>query len=120
MKAFDERVVAWTASGRRRNSAPVDRTPGCLRRIDAKWATDARPDVSKLVELAFAVGQWPLPASVWVSACMTAIAILRRFGKSDYLRDYLRSRLRGAAVLCIRPRRNQRTDLQIVETDTVP
>lgn len=120
-KAFDERVVAWTAEAEAQERFPRQLIEhlGVCGVFDAKWATDARPDVGKLVELAFALGQLASAGiGVGVSLHDSAIAILRRFGKSDYLRDICDQAIRGAAVLCIgASEESGGSDLQIVETE---
>lgn len=120
-KAFDERVVAWTAEAEAQERFPRQLIEhlGVGGVFDAKWATDARPDVGKLVELAFALGQLASAGiGVGVSLHDSAIAILRRFGKSDYLRDICDQAIRGAAVLCIgASEESGGSDLQIVETE---
>ena len=61
--------------------------------------------------------KWQRPAT---KSGLGAIAILRRFGKSDYLRDITEQAIRGDAVLCIgASEESGGSDLQIVETEVV-
>ena len=77
------------------------------------------PDVPKLVALAFALGRLGSAGiGVGVSLHDSAIAILRRFGRSDYLKDICEQAIRGEAVLCIgASEESGGSDLQIVETE---
>ena len=53
-----------------------------------------------------------------VSLHDSAIAILRRFGRSDYLKDICEQAIRGDAVLCIgASEESGGSDLQIVQTE---
>jgi alkylation response protein AidB-like acyl-CoA dehydrogenase len=56
---------------------------------------------------------------VWASACtIRRSAILRRFGRSDYLKDICEQAIRGEAVLCIgASEESGGSDLQIVQTE---
>ncbi|MGA7051183.1 MAG: mycobactin biosynthesis acyl-ACP dehydrogenase MbtN [Mycobacterium sp.] len=119
--AFDERVVAWTAKAEAEERFPRDLIEhlGASGVFSAKWSTDPMPDVGKLIELAFALGRLSSAGiGVGVSLHDSAIAILRRFGKSDYLRDICDRAIRGEAVLCIgASEESGGSDLQIVETE---
>jgi acyl-ACP dehydrogenase len=119
--AFDERVVAWTVKAEEEERFPRHLIPhlGASGVFSAKWSTDPMPDVGKLVELAFALGNLASAGiGVGVSLHDSAIAILRRFGKSDYLRDICDCAIRGDAVLCIgASEESGGSDLQIVETE---
>lgn len=56
--------------------------------------------------------------AVGVSLHDSAIATLRRFGKSDYLKDICEQAIRGEAVLCIgASEESGGSDLQICETE---
>ena len=70
----------------------------------------------KLVALAFALGRLGSAGiGVGVSLHDSAIAILRRFGRSDYLKDICEQAIRGEAVLCIgASEESGGSDLQIV------
>ena len=84
-----------------------------------KWRTGALPDVGKLIELAFALGRLSSAGiGVGVSLHDSAIAILRRFGKSEYLKDICDRAIDGEAVLCIgASEESGGSDLQIVQTE---
>jgi alkylation response protein AidB-like acyl-CoA dehydrogenase len=119
--AFDERVVAWTVKAEAEERFPrhLIEHLGASGVFSAKWSTDPMPDVGKLVELAFALGNLASAGiGVGVSLHDSAIAMLRRFGKSDYLRDICDRAIRGDAVLCIgASEESGGSDLQIVETE---
>jgi acyl-ACP dehydrogenase len=119
--AFDERVVAWTVKAEAEERFPrhLIEHLGASGVFSAKWSTDIMPDVGKLIELAFALGNLASAGiGVGVSLHDSAIAILRRFGKSDYLRDICDRAVRGEAVLCIgASEESGGSDLQIVETE---
>ena len=84
-----------------------------------KWRNGQHPDVPKLVALAFALGRLGSAGiGVGVSLHDSAIAILRRFARSDYLKDICEQAIRGEAVLCIgASEESGGSDLQIVETE---
>lgn len=119
--AFDERVVAWTAEAEIRQRFPRELIEhlGARGVFSDKWSTGSLPDVGKLVELAFALGRLSSAGiGVGVSLHDSAIAILRRFGRSDYLRELCERAVRGDAVLCIgASEESGGSDLQIVETE---
>jgi len=75
--------------------------------------------VAKLVALAFALGRLGSAGiGVGVSLHDSAIAILRRFAKNDYLRTICAKAIAGEAVLCIgASEESGGSDLQIVETE---
>src|ERR1700722_11463710 len=119
--AFDERVVAWTAEAEAQERFPrqlIEHLGSCGV-FSAKWTDEIMPDVGKLVELAFALGRLASAGiGVGVSLHDSAIAILRRFGKSDYLKDICDQAIRGEAVLCIgASEESGGSDLQIVDTE---
>lgn len=120
-RAFDKRVVAWTAEAEAQQRFPRELIEhlGAHGVFSDKWSTGQLPDVGKLVELAFALGRLSSAGiGVGVSLHDSAIAILRRFGKSDYLRDVCDRAVRGEAVLCIgASEESGGSDLQIVETE---
>jgi alkylation response protein AidB-like acyl-CoA dehydrogenase len=102
-RVFDEQVAAWTAEAERTE----------------KWGDAAQPDVAKLVALAFSLGRLGSAGiGVGVSLHDSAIALLRRFGRSDHLRSICEQAVRGEAVLCIAASEESGgSDLQIVETE---
>jgi acyl-ACP dehydrogenase len=119
--AFDERVVVWTAEAEVQERFPrqlIEHLGSCGV-FSAKWTDEIMPDVGKLVELAFALGRLASAGiGVGVSLHDSAIAILRRFGKSDYLKDICDQAILGKAVLCIgASEESGGSDLQIVETE---
>ena len=120
-ETFDDRVVKWTAEAEEQQRFPRQLIEhlGYSGIFSAKWGDGLMPDVGKLVELAFALGrQASAGIGVGVSLHDSAIAILRRFGKSDYLRDICEQAIRGEGVLCIgASEESGGSDLQIVETE---
>jgi alkylation response protein AidB-like acyl-CoA dehydrogenase len=120
-EAFDERVTEWTAEAEVQQRFPrkLIEHLGVSGVFAAKWTDQAQPDVNKLVELALALGHLASAGiGVGVSLHDSAIALLRRFGKSDYLRDICEKAIRGEAVLCIgASEESGGSDLQIVETE---
>ncbi|HEY0226683.1 MAG TPA: mycobactin biosynthesis acyl-ACP dehydrogenase MbtN [Mycobacterium sp.] len=119
--AFDDRVVKWTAEAEEQQRFPRQLIEhlGTSGVFSAKWSDAAMPDVGKLVALAFALGNLSSAGiGVGVSLHDSAISILRRFGKSDYLRNICDQAIRGEAVLCIgASEESGGSDLQIVETE---
>ena len=119
--AFDERVLKWTAEAEEQQRFPRQLIEhlGTSGVFSAKWSDAVMPDVRKLVALAFALGNLSSAGiGVGVSLHDSAIAILRRFGKSDYLRNICEQAIRGEAVLCIgASEESGGSDLQIVETE---
>ena len=119
--AFDERVVAWTAEAEAQQRFPRELFEHLGDRgvFREKWCTGPLPDVGKLVELAFALGGLSSAGiGVGVSLHDSAIALLRRFGKSDYLKDICERAIDGRSVLCIgASEESGGSDLQIVATE---
>src|ERR1700733_12126037 len=117
--AFNDQVVAWTAEAEARQRFPRELIEhlGASGVFSEKWGTAALPDVGKLVELAFALGRLSSAGiGVGVSLHDSAIAVLRRFGKSEYLTDICDRAIRGHAVLCIgASEESGGSDLEIVE-----
>jgi hypothetical protein len=120
-RVFDERVTAWTAE-----AEETERFPRALIEylgrsgvFAEKWQDHQLPDVAKLIELALALGRLGSAGiGVGVSLHDSAIAILRRFGRSDHLREIAEQAIRGEAVLCIgASEESGGSDLQIVETE---
>lgn len=120
-EAFDDRVTEWTAEAEAQQRFPrkLIEHLGASGVFTAKWTDQAQPDVNKLVELAFALGHLASAGiGVGVSLHDSAIALLRRFGKSQYLKDICEKAIRGEAVLCIgASEESGGSDLQIVETE---
>jgi acyl-ACP dehydrogenase len=120
-EAFDDRVTEWTAEAEAQQRFPrkLIEHLGASGVFTAKWTDQAQPDVNKLVELALALGHLASAGiGVGVSLHDSGIALLRRFGKSDYLKDVCEQAIRGEAVLCIgASEESGGSDLQIVETE---
>lgn len=120
-EVFDERVTKWTAAAEAQQRFPrkLIEYLGAGGVFAAKWADQTEPDVGKLVELALALGHLASAGiGVGVSLHDSAIAVLRRFGKSDYLKEVCEQAIRGEAVLCVgASEESGGSDLQIVETE---
>ncbi len=118
---FDDRLRAWTVEAENTERFPrqlIERL-GAAGVFAHKWADDTLPDVAKLIALAAALGRlMSAGIAVGVSLHDSAIAMLRRFGKSDYLGDVCARAVRGEAVLCVgASEESGGSDLQIVETE---
>lgn len=120
-RVFDERVIAWTAEAEATESFPrkLIEYLGDAGVFVHKWSNGPQPDVAKIIALAQALGRLGSAGiAVGVSLHDSAIAILRRFGKSDYLRDIAERAIRGEAVLCSgATEQSGGSDLQIVGTE---
>jgi acyl-ACP dehydrogenase len=120
-RVFDERVTVWTAEAQASERFPrkLIEYLGQSGVFTAKWGDRQQPDVSKAIELALALGHLGSAGiAVGVSLYDSAIAILRRFGKSDHLRTICDQAIRGEAVLCIgASEESGGSGLQIVETE---
>ena len=120
-EVFDDRVRAWTTEAEESERFPrkLIEYLGQSGVFAAKWGQDQHPDVAKVFALANELGKLGSAGiGVGVSLHDSAIAILRRFGKSDYLRDIAEQAIRGEAVLCIAASEESGgSDLQIVETE---
>ncbi|MGV0723277.1 mycobactin biosynthesis acyl-ACP dehydrogenase MbtN [Mycolicibacterium elephantis] len=120
-RVFDERVTAWTAEAEATERFPrkLIEYLGDAGVFAHKWSNGPQPDVAKIIALAQALGRLGSAGiAVGVSLHDSAIAILRRFGKSDYLRDIAERAIRGEAVLCIgASEQSGGSDLQIVGTE---
>lgn len=120
-RSFDDQVLAWTVEAEAQQRFPRDLIEhlGARGVFSQKWGTGPLPDVAKLVELALALGRLSSAGiGVGVSLHDSAICVLRRFGKSDYLKDICERAIRGQAVLCIgASEESGGSDLQIVRTE---
>ncbi|MDX1882832.1 mycobactin biosynthesis acyl-ACP dehydrogenase MbtN [Mycolicibacterium sp. 120270] len=118
---FDDKVVAWTAEAEETERFPrhLIEHLGARGVFREKWSNGMQPDVAKLIELASALGRLGSAGiGVGVSLHDSAIAILRRFGRSDYLARICADAIAGEAVLCIgASEESGGSDLQIVETE---
>ncbi|MCV7175128.1 acyl-CoA dehydrogenase family protein [Mycolicibacterium sphagni] len=119
---FDEQVRLWTVDAEASERFPRQLIEhlgksGVFRH---KWGepTQTQADLGKLIALASALGdQMSAGIAVGVSLHDSAIAILRRFARSDYLRDICEQAIDGDAVLCIgASEESGGSDLQICET----
>ncbi|MCV7382637.1 mycobactin biosynthesis acyl-ACP dehydrogenase MbtN [Mycolicibacter longobardus] len=121
--AFGQQVTDWTAE-----AEATERFPRKLLEhlgqsgvFAQKWgpAGNPHPDLDKLVELAFALGRTGSAGiGVGVSLHDSAIAILRRFARSDHLKAVCEQAILGDAVLCIgASEESGGSDLQIVGTE---
>ena len=120
-RAFDDQVKAWTAEAEETERFPRHLIEHLGRSgvFAQKWGDAQQPDIAKLNELAFALGRTGSAGiGVGVSLHDSAIALLRRFGKSDHLRTICEQAVRGESVLCIgASEESGGSDLQIVETE---
>jgi acyl-ACP dehydrogenase len=120
-EVFGAQVVAWTAEAEATERFPrhLIEHLGKTGVFSAKWEDRQHPDVARLLELAYRLGHLGSAGiGVGVSLHDSAIAILRRFAKSDYLKDICEQAVRGEAVLCIgASEESGGSDLQICETE---
>jgi alkylation response protein AidB-like acyl-CoA dehydrogenase len=119
---FDDQVALWTADAEASERFPRQLIEhlgksGVFRQ---KWGepTQTQADLGKLIALASALGdQMSAGIAVGVSLHDSAIAILRRFARSDYLREICEQAIDGDTVLCIgASEESGGSDLQICET----
>ncbi|MGB3485278.1 MAG: mycobactin biosynthesis acyl-ACP dehydrogenase MbtN [Mycobacterium sp.] len=122
-EVFDETIIAWTAEAEASERFPrkmIERL-GAEGVFRGKWgpAGGQHPDVAKLNELAFRLGRLGSAGiGVGVSLHDSAIALLRRFGRSEHLKTICEQAIDGDAVLCIgASEESGGSDLQIVETE---
>lgn len=120
-EVFDDRVVTWTAEAEDSEQFPrkLIEYLGGAGVFSGKWGQAQHPDVAKLLELAYRLGHLGSAGiGVGVSLHDSAVAILRRFAKSDYLKNICEQAIRGEAVLCIgASEESGGSDLQICETE---
>lgn len=120
-QAFDDRVSAWVAEAEavERFPRPLIEHLGRAGVFAGKWAPGQPPDVAKVVALALQLGRLRSAGiGVGVSLHDSAIALLRRFGRSQYLGAICEQAIAGTAVLCIgASEESGGSDLQIVETE---
>ncbi|HEY5841034.1 MAG TPA: acyl-CoA dehydrogenase family protein, partial [Mycobacterium sp.] len=120
-EVFDEQVVVWTAEAEANERFPrkLIEYLGASGVFTGKWGDQIQPDVGKLLELAYQLGHLGSAGiGVGVSLHDSAIAILRRFGRSDYLKAIADAATRGEAVLRIgASEESGGSDLQICETE---
>jgi len=121
-RVFDERVTKWTAKAEETERFPRELIEylGESGVFKAKWPEgQQQSDVAKVIALARKMGVLGSSGiAVGVGLHDAAIAILRRFGKSDYLRDIAEKAILGETVLCIgASEQSGGSDLQIVGTE---
>jgi acyl-ACP dehydrogenase len=120
-RAFDDQVTAWSADAEVTERFPRQLIEHLGRAgvFTEKWAGPGPTDVGKSIALGSALGRlMSAGIGVGVSLHDSAIAILRRFGKSEYLTDVYERAVRGEAVLCIgASEESGGSDLQIAETE---
>jgi alkylation response protein AidB-like acyl-CoA dehydrogenase len=120
-EVFDDDVAKWTAEAEASERFPRKLIEHLGERgvFAQKWLSGQHPDVAKLVALAIELGKLGSAGiGVGVSLHDSAIAILRRFARSDYLKDIAEQAIRGEAVLCIgASEESGGSDLQICETE---
>jgi acyl-ACP dehydrogenase len=120
-KAFDAQVVAWTAEAEATERFPRQLIEHLGRAgvFRGKWGEGQHPDVARLLELAYRLGHLGSGGiGVGVSLHDSAIATLRRFAKSDYLKQICEQAIDGESVLCIgASEESGGSDLQICETE---
>ncbi len=118
---FNDDVTKWTAEAEESERFPRKLIEHLGERgvFAQKWLGGQHPDVAKLVALALELGKLGSAGiGVGVSLHDSAIAILRRFARSDYLKDIAEQAIRGEAVLCIgASEESGGSDLQICETE---
>lgn len=103
-EVFDQQIVDWTAEAEASERFPRKLIEHLGRSgvFTQKWDGAQPTDVAKLVELAYALGRLGSAGiGVGVSLQDSSIAILHRFGRSEYLKNICRQAIRGEAVLCI-------------------
>lgn len=120
-RVFDDQVTAWTAEAELTERFPRQLIEHLGRSgvFAQKWGDAPQPDVAKLIALALELGRLGSAGiGVGVSLHDSAIALLRRFAKNDYLRGICEQAIRGEAVLCIGASETSGgSDLQIVGTE---
>lgn len=117
----NRQIVEWTAEAEANERFPrkLIEHLGQSGVFARKRCNGQHPDVAKRVALTFAPGRLGSAGiGVGVSLHDSAIAILHRFGRSDYLKTICEQAIHGEAVLCIgASEESGGLDLQIVETE---
>lgn len=123
-EVFDSTITEWTAEAEDSERFPRKMIEhlGARGVFRSKWGAPEggqMPDVPKLLELAYKLGHLGSAGiGVGVSLHDSAVALLRRFGKSDHLKKICEQAIDGEAVLCIgASEESGGSDLQIVETE---
>ncbi|MGN7780140.1 mycobactin biosynthesis acyl-ACP dehydrogenase MbtN [Mycolicibacterium sp. 22603] len=119
-RVFDDRVRRWTAEAERTDTFPRELIEYLGREgvFQAKWGTDQQPDVAKVIALALHLGKLGSAGiAVGLSLHDSAIALLRRFGRTPHLKSICERAIRGEVVLCVgASEESGGSDLQIVGT----
>ena len=119
-EVFGPQVSSWTAQAETSGRFPraLIEHLGRAGVFEQKWAGAGLTDVAKHLELGYALGrQGSAGIGVGVSLHDSSIAILRRFGRSDYLTELCQRAIAGEAVLCIgASEESGGSDLQRVQT----
>ncbi len=119
-EAFDEKVAAWTAQAEsdHRFPRPLLEHLGEAGVFARKWEDRRLTDLHDHFALGRHLGSLGSAAiGVGVSLHDSAIAILRRFGRNDFLKDLAQRAMTTDAVLCIGASEEQGgSDLQNSET----
>ncbi|MGH3580484.1 MAG: mycobactin biosynthesis acyl-ACP dehydrogenase MbtN [Mycobacterium sp.] len=120
-RVFNDQVRTWTSEAEASEHFPRQLIEYLGREgvFAAKWGDEQQPDVGDVIALAMELGRLGSAGiAVGVSLHDSAIAILRRFARNDYLRDIADRAIRGEAVLCIgASEESGGSDLQIVGTE---
>ncbi|MEM9135141.1 MAG: acyl-CoA dehydrogenase family protein [Actinomycetota bacterium] len=118
---FDDKVRAWTAEAEQTEKFPRPLLEHLGRggAFAHKWSDRSMPDIAKMCELSFALGRLGSGGiSVGVSLHDSGIALLRRFGRSDVLKDLADRAIACDAVLCLAASESSGgSDLQLVGTE---
>ncbi|WBP95971.1 mycobactin biosynthesis acyl-ACP dehydrogenase MbtN [Mycolicibacterium neoaurum] len=119
-RVFDDRVRRWTAEAERTDAFPRELIEYLGREgvFEAKWGNNPQPDVAKVIALALHLGRLGSAGiAVGVSLHDSAIALLRRFGRTPHLKSICERAIRGEVVLCVgASEESGGSDLQIVGT----
>ncbi|MFE3757742.1 acyl-CoA dehydrogenase family protein [Nocardia tengchongensis] len=123
-EVFDADYLALVESAEREGRFPrqlIEKlgTAGVFR---SKWSSARHIDLPKLVALSERLGGLgSFSVSVGVTLHDSAIAVLRRFGESDYLREIADRAVEGTAIVCLGASEARGgSDLQNAESVAVP
>ncbi len=120
-EVFNDDVIKWTAEAEESERFPRKLIEHLGQRgvFAQKWRAASTRTCPSSSRWRSRWASWARRASVSASACTTRpIAILRRFARSEYLKDICEQAIRGEAVLCIgASEESGGSDLQIVETE---
>lgn len=123
-RAFDERVVAWTEQAEQGKKFPrvLLEHLGSAGVFEQKWEDRKVTDLGKHFALARELGVLNSAGiGVGVSLHDSAIAILRRFGRNDFLKTLANDAIATRSVLCIgASEASGGSDLQNAQTTIEP